>query len=414
MFFFVQTLPAADTDSDHNLLVSKVRIRLKKTIGFQKSRPRWDLEKLYAQRQRVEDTLEEEFHRTGRYDLMYMKTKELGWKMTQGIQNNGNKDFQGNSIIDQKQVLKICENYVTELYDSPNRPETAEVEPEEEVDTDEEGPYILQSEVEKAIREMRNRKATGDDEVPRDVLKLLGGGLKILTKLINIIYETGEWPKDFTEVTMIALKKRATKCSEHRTISLTAHTAKILSRIERKTEAVLGEDQFGFRSRKGTRDAIGMMRIIAERTLEIDEELCICFTDWQKAFDHVNWTKLMQTLKRTGIDWHERRLTNCIWITGLKYDWTEGRQEVHRQEEEFNKDAVLSPILLNLHSECLTKEALDGFGNFNIEGKIIQTVKYADDLVLMSKEATVLQGMTDKLTEIGRCYGMEMNVEKTK
>ena len=26
----------------------------------------------------------------------------------------------------------------------------------------------------------------------------------------------------------------------------------------------------------------------------------------------------------------------------------------------------------------------------------------------------MLQGMIDKLTEIGRCYGMEMNVEKTK
>ena len=102
---------------------------------------------------------------------------------------------------------------------------------------------------------MRNRKATGDDDVPGDVLKLLGeGGLKILTKLINTIYETGEWPKDFTEITMIALKKKtqATKCSDHRTISLTAHTAKIIAkilrrRIERKIEAVLGEDQFGFR-----------------------------------------------------------------------------------------------------------------------------------------------------------------------
>ena len=62
-------------------------------------------------------------------------------------------------------------------------------------------------------------------------------------------------------------------------------------RIERKIEAVLGEDQFGFRRGKGTRDAFGMMRIIAERTFEIDEELCICFIDWQKAFDRVNWTK---------------------------------------------------------------------------------------------------------------------------
>ena len=74
----------------------------------------------------------------------------------------------------------------------------------------------------------------------------------------------------------------------------------------------------------------------------------------------------------------------------------------------------MSPILFNLYSECLTKEALDGLGDFNIGGQIIQTVKYADDLVLMAKEKTVLQGVIDKLTEIGSCYGMEMNVEKTK
>ena len=121
-----------------------------------------------------------------------------------------------------------------------------------------------------------------------------------MTKLINTIYETGEWPKDFTEVTIIVLKKKpqATKCSYHRTISLIAHTAKIVAkilrrRIENKIEDVLGEDQFGFRRGKGTRDAIGMLRIIPERTLEIDEELIVCFIDWQKAFDRVNWTKLM-------------------------------------------------------------------------------------------------------------------------
>jgi hypothetical protein len=48
----------------------------------------------------------------------------------------------------------------------------------------------------------------------------------------------------------------------------------------------------------------------------------------------------------------------------------------------------LSPILFNLYSECLTKEALGGIGDFKIGGKIIQTVKYADYLVLMAKEET--------------------------
>jgi hypothetical protein len=71
----------------------------------------------------------------------------------------GIEDSQGNRIVDQRHVLEIWENYVAELYDRTNRPETLEVEPEEEVDTDEKGPYILQGEVEKAIKEMRNRKA---------------------------------------------------------------------------------------------------------------------------------------------------------------------------------------------------------------------------------------------------------------
>jgi len=41
-----------------------------------------------------------------------------------------------------------------------------------------------------------------------------------MTQWINI-YETGEWPKDFTEVTMIAFKNKpkATKCSNHPTYS---------------------------------------------------------------------------------------------------------------------------------------------------------------------------------------------------
>ena len=70
-------------------------------------------------------------------------------------------------------MLKIWENCIIELHDRPNRPQTLEVEPEEEVDTDEKGPHVLQSEVEKAIKEIRN-KATGDEDVPGDVLKLLG------------------------------------------------------------------------------------------------------------------------------------------------------------------------------------------------------------------------------------------------
>jgi hypothetical protein len=65
---------------------------------------------------------------------------------------------------------------------------------------------------------------------------------------------------------MIALteKPKATKHSDYSTISLVTNTAKVavraLRRTERKIEDVLGKIQFGFRRRKGTRDAENNIR----------------------------------------------------------------------------------------------------------------------------------------------------------
>ena len=144
---------------------------------------------------------------------------------------------------------------------------------------------------------------------------------------------------------------------------------------------VLGDDQFGFRRLKGTRDAIGMMRIIAERTLEIDEKLCICFKDWRKAFYRVNWTKLMQVLKRTGINWRERRLINKLYMDQrVKVRLDRGETRSVQIGRGLRQGCCLSPILFNLYSECLTKEDLDGLGDFKVGGQIIQTVKYATNL----------------------------------
>jgi hypothetical protein len=96
-------------------------------------------------------------------------------------------------LVDQKQVFKIWEIYVAELYDRANRPENLNVEPEEEVDADLKGLHILRSEVEKAIKEMKDKKAAGDDHVLVEALKsLVDDGLNIMTQLINNIYESGE------------------------------------------------------------------------------------------------------------------------------------------------------------------------------------------------------------------------------
>ena len=115
------------------------------------------------------------------------------------------------------------------------------------------------------------------------------------------------------------------------------------------------------------------MRIIAERTLEIDEELFVCFIDWQKVFDRVNWTKLMQILKRTGIDWRERRLISELYMDQrVKYDWTEGRQEVCRLEEGLDKDAVCHQFCSTCTANSLPRKLWMGLGTSTSEGKLFK------------------------------------------
>jgi hypothetical protein len=147
----------------------------------------------------------------------------------------------------------------------------------------------------------------------------------------------------------IALKKKpqATKFSNHRTKSHIAHTAKIVAKIRRRIERkiVLGEDQFGFRRGKGTRDAVGMLRIISERTLEIDAEVCVCFMDLQKAFDLVKWTKLTQILKGAGINWRERRLISNLYMAqSVKVRLNRGETSSVKIGGGVRQGCCLSPI----------------------------------------------------------------------
>ena len=110
-----------------------------------------------------------------------------------------------------------------------------------------------------------------------------------------------------------------------------------------------------------------MLRIISERTLKVNAELCVHFIDWQKTFDRVNWTKIMQILKVTGIDWRERRLISSLYMAqSVKARLNRGKTRSVKIGRGVRQGFCLSPIVLNAYSECLTKEALEGCGDFKI------------------------------------------------
>jgi len=67
----------------------------------------------------------------------------------------------------------------------------------------------------------------------------------------------------------------------------------------------------------------------------------------------------------------------------------------------FRQEWCLSPFLFNFYGKYRTKEACEGFGDFEIAGPVICTVKYSDGLVLLAEGETMLPGMIARLIEIG-------------
>ena len=68
-------------------------------------------------------------------------------------------------------------------------------------------------------------------------------------------------------------------------------------RLEFEIEDLISKIQLVFRRGCGTREAIGVMRTLCERSLEHSNDLFICFVDFEKAFDRVNRVKMLDILK---------------------------------------------------------------------------------------------------------------------
>jgi hypothetical protein len=55
----------------------------------------------------------------------------------------------------------------------------------------------------------------------------------------------------------------------------------------------------------------------------------------QEVYDHVNWTKLMQILKGTGIDWSKRRLFSRLYVDqSVKLRLDQGEKRIVKVEED--------------------------------------------------------------------------------
>ena len=292
------------------------------------------------------------------------------------------------------------------------------------IGSDQKGPDILRDEIYAAIKCIKSGKAAGVDDIPAEFLKILEGeALNKLEELCREIYNTGIWPDDFTKSVMIPIPKKsnAMDCADYRTISLISHASKILlkilnNRIQSKADLMLGKTQFGFRKGCGTREAIGVMRTICERSLEHGNEVFICFVDFEKAFDRIDWVKMLDILKEIGVDWRDRRLIMNLYLN---------QKAIVRIQQEYSDEGEigrgvrqgcsLSPLLFNIYAEAMMVEAMEGIEEgIKVGGKLIKDVRFADDQGMIAKSEAGLQKIMDGLNSTSLEYGMKINIKKTK
>ena len=142
---------------------------------------------------------------------------------------------------------------------------------------------------------MKKGKSAGVDNIPAELVQAGGEDvITALTTICNKIWQTGEWPKPWTQSLVITLPKKGNlqQCQNYRTIRLISHPSKVmlkvvLNRLQPQTEKIITEEQAGFRAGKSTTEQIFNLRILCQKYLQHQQGLYHIFIDFKKAFDGV-------------------------------------------------------------------------------------------------------------------------------
>ena len=320
----------------------------------------------------------------------------------------------GKLLFEQEDISKRLVEYISNLYnDTRDEMPTFPITSEEN---------ILTEEVQSVIKSMKDGKAMGTDKISTEMLRALDEeNLDSLTQLCNIIYESGHIPTEMEQSIFVTIPKKPSvqNCTDFRTISLMSHVTKLLlkmiqQRIISKIDKEVSRLQSGFRHGLGTRESILNLRMVIERSLEMQNDVYICFIDYTKAFDRVIHSKVIDCLKEVGIEDRDLQIiTKMYWEQTAVVKTDTGITEECKIKKGVRQGCVLSASPFNLYREKIFRE-IDHASGVVIGGTNINDNRYSDDAAVMATTAADLQEVTTKINEKGKTYGMEVNVKKTK
>ena len=152
-------------------------------------------------------------------------------------------------------------------------------------------------------------KVAGPDSIPPEALKsdsYTTAGM--LYELFGKIWEEEEMPTEWNESHIMKLPKKGDmrECKNYRGIVLLRVVGKILNRVmlmhlQTAVDAMLRDQQAGFRKDRFCTDQIATLRIIIEQSIEWNTSVYVNFVDFEKVFDSLDRNALWSLMMHYGI-----------------------------------------------------------------------------------------------------------------
>jgi hypothetical protein len=355
----------------------------------------------------------------GTRKLMYSMARN--YRKGQSERTRSIKDKNGNLLLEDEDVADRWKEYFSELLnvEDENGNEIDDEREFDEINVDQHEDAITEVEVKKALENMKDGKAAGEDELLSEVIKAGGPDtLSILSVILDKAYREEIIPSDWQKGIICPIYKNKgarADCNNHRGITLLSHTGKIYERIiERRIRATvenkLGSWQHGFRPGRGTVDLVFALKLLLEKSWEWNKKKYVAFIDLEKAFDRINRRKLWALLadEHYGIDRKLVRVSRGMYGECLNKVRSDGSDSGWFQVRTGVKQGgVLSPLLFVIYMDSVLRSVCT-----NEDNEI--TLAYADDIALVTDSEEALQAALNRWNERLEMSGLRMNKTKTE
>ena len=275
------------------------------------------------------------------------------------------------------------------------------------------------------LSKMKRNKSPGVDGIHVELFKWLSPQNRaiILQAANQCLQNEHMKPEDLHAIVASIYKKGdSSSLANYRPISLLNSCYKIVAalvkdRLDSGLDAWLMQTQYGFRKSKSTSQAIFVARRLQDISEKSRTSSTLILLDWEKAFDKVSHSKLLETWRRLLIP---DKLVNLIssFYYNPQFKVKSGADEStwRTQMAGIRQGCPLSPYLFvllmgalfaDLKRELCTKRQQEP-----IDGIYFAEVLYADDTLIFGASTQCINELLHAIEWHSKYFGLQLNYDK--